>query len=61
MYLYAWKAGLKTTYYLRSRPVTRIQQTTIGTPSVVAPVVTAGDSAAIACSLENPETCEACE
>ena len=28
MYLYAWKAGLKTTYYLRSRPATRIQQTT---------------------------------
>ena len=26
MYLYAWKAGLKTTYYLRSRPATRIQQ-----------------------------------
>ena len=28
MYLYAWKAGLKTTYYLRSRPATRITQTT---------------------------------
>ena len=26
MYLYAWKSGLKTTYYLRSRPATRIQQ-----------------------------------
>ena len=36
MYLYAWKAGLKTTYYLRSRPATRIQQTTT---SVNAPVV----------------------
>ena len=23
MYLHAWKAGLKTTYYLRSRPATR--------------------------------------
>ena len=31
MYFYAWKKGLKTTYYLRSRPATRIQQTTIGT------------------------------
>ena len=30
MYLYAWKAGLKTTYYLRSRPATRIQQATTG-------------------------------
>jgi ribonucleoside-diphosphate reductase alpha chain len=49
MYAYAWRAGLKTTYYLRSRPATRIAQTTI-TPS-----------AAVACSLENPETCEACQ
>ncbi|TDR47490.1 ribonucleoside-diphosphate reductase alpha chain [Tahibacter aquaticus] len=24
MYMYAWKAGLKTTYYLRSRPATRV-------------------------------------
>jgi ribonucleoside-diphosphate reductase alpha chain len=48
MYRYAWQAGLKTTYYLRSRPATRIQQAT------VAPEV-------IACSLENPETCEACQ
>ena len=30
MYLYAWKQGLKTTYYLRSRPATRITQTTTG-------------------------------
>ncbi len=28
MYAYAWKAGLKTTYYLRSRPATRIAQIT---------------------------------
>jgi ribonucleoside-diphosphate reductase alpha chain len=49
MYLYAWKAGLKTTYYLRSRPATRIQQATV--PPVEA----------IACSLENPESCEACQ
>jgi ribonucleoside-diphosphate reductase alpha chain len=51
MYLYAWKAGLKTTYYLRSRPATRIQQATV---SVSAPE-------AVACSLENPESCEACQ
>ena len=31
MYLYAWKSGLKTTYYLRSRAATRINQTTTGT------------------------------
>ncbi|HEV7203087.1 MAG TPA: ribonucleoside-diphosphate reductase subunit alpha [Jatrophihabitans sp.] len=52
MYLYAWKAGLKTTYYLRSRPATRIQQAT---------VTAAPDIEAIACSLENPESCEACQ
>ncbi len=56
MYLYAWKSGLKTTYYLRSRPATRIQQATVA----VTPVVT-GDTRASACSLENPESCEACQ
>ncbi|MFG1914861.1 ribonucleoside-diphosphate reductase subunit alpha [Micromonospora sp. NPDC048898] len=56
MYLYAWKAGLKSTYYLRSRPATRIQQATV---AVVAPV--AADAQALACSLENPESCEACQ
>jgi ribonucleoside-diphosphate reductase alpha chain len=50
MYMHAWKSGLKTTYYLRSRPATRIQQATVAVPSD-----------AVACSLENPETCEACQ
>ena len=57
MYLYAWKSGLKTTYYLRSRPATRIQQATVS----AAPVVTETLSADVACSLENPESCEACQ
>jgi ribonucleoside-diphosphate reductase alpha chain len=48
MYAYAWRSGLKTTYYLRSRPATRITQTTVAPD-------------AVACSLENPETCEACQ
>ena len=55
MYMHAWKQGLKTTYYLRSRPATRINQTTT---NGAAPADTA---AAVACSLENPETCEACD
>ena len=55
MYLHAWKAGLKTTYYLRSRPATRIAQAT------VAPEAAAPDASAVACSLENPESCEACQ
>ncbi|WP_121399257.1 ribonucleoside-diphosphate reductase subunit alpha [Micromonospora sp. M71_S20] len=66
MYLYAWKAGLKTTYYLRSRPATRIQQATVApvgparaAAGVVAAVATVDE--ALACSLENPESCEACQ
>lgn len=60
MYMYAWKKGLKTTYYLRSRPATRIAKTTIsGVPSGNSPTRPA--SAAIACSLENPGSCEACQ
>ncbi len=57
MYLYAWKQGLKSTYYLRSRPATRIMPTTVGT----APAAASEGAAQVACSLENPETCEACQ
>ncbi|MGX7672648.1 ribonucleoside-diphosphate reductase subunit alpha [Plantactinospora sp. DSM 117369] len=68
MYLYAWKSGLKTTYYLRSRPATRIQQATVAVPQGSRPALAAvtlpgADSpdAVSACSLENPESCEACQ
>jgi len=66
MYLYAWKSGLKTTYYLRSRPATRIQQATVpATAAALSPgqeqTDQTEDAAAIACSLENPESCEACQ
>lgn len=54
MYMYAWKAGLKTTYYLRSRPATDIAKTTV-------PAMAAQDAEAVACSLENPTACEACQ
>ena len=56
MYLYAWKTGLKTTYYLRSRPATRIQQATTTAATTISE-----DAATVACSLEKPETCEACQ
>ncbi len=52
MYFHAWKQGLKTTYYLRSRPATRIAKATI---------TTATEAQVLACSLENPESCEACQ
>ena len=69
MYMYAWKQGLKTTYYLRSRPATKIAKTTAPkhatTVSSPAPAVEAKaaptEAQAIACSLENPESCEACQ
>ena len=51
MYMYAWKKGLKTTYYLRSRPATEIAKTTVP--------VSATQS--VACSLENPGSCDACQ
>ncbi|MCM2282379.1 MAG: ribonucleoside-diphosphate reductase subunit alpha [Bdellovibrionaceae bacterium] len=93
MYMYAWKRGIKTTYYLRSRPATSISKVTVemtgergsGTPAAggvsgkseasaanntgtltsameVQPQVkkSYSDAEAIACSLENPEACEAC-
>ena len=62
MYMYAWKQGLKTTYYLRSRPATKIRQSD-GASDTSAPAVSpsgATDAEALACSLENPESCEAC-
>ena len=79
MYLYAWKRGLKTTYYMRSRPATRINKTASATTTTSsptpgptgggepAPVPSAApkkaysDEEVIACSLENPESCEACQ
>ena len=76
MYFYAWKKGLKTTYYLRSRPATRITKATVeivtptpsdpeGNPHASSgwtpPPPAVKDAAAVACSLENPETCEACQ
>lgn len=64
MYLHAWKSGLKTTYYLRSRPATRIQQATVSEARSAAPLpttTTPTDEEALACSLENPESCEACQ
>ena len=61
MYMYAWKQGIKTTYYLRSRPATRIAKTTVGHATAAAPKPDYTPAEAVACSLENPEACEACQ
>ncbi|CAN5558616.1 ribonucleoside-diphosphate reductase subunit alpha [soil metagenome] len=111
MYMYAWKQGIKSTYYLRSRPATSIAKTNTYSVEEAAPTAAGNaaaadaalhaataavlsataaaeaeaamlsaqsavnanavasqvgekkiysDSEAIACSLENPEACEAC-
>ena len=77
MYAYAWRKGMKTTYYLRSRPATRIASATV-TSNTAAATPTAAPAAAataaapaagktyysaeqLACSLENPEACEMCQ
>jgi ribonucleoside-diphosphate reductase alpha chain len=74
MYMYAWKRGLKTTYYLRSRPATAIAKTTVSAARTAASAdadaaqggaglaaAPAAERDAIACSLENPQSCEACQ
>lgn len=63
MYFYAWQKGLKTTYYLRSRPATRIAKATVeqGPSAPESAAAQRADSAAVACSLENPASCEACQ
>jgi ribonucleoside-diphosphate reductase alpha chain len=59
MYMYAWKRGIKTTYYLRSRPATRIAKTTVTVANRETVDISA--SANVSCSLDNPEFCEACQ
>jgi ribonucleoside-diphosphate reductase alpha chain len=54
MYFHAWKQGLKTTYYLRSRPATKISKAPVNQPAI-------SSANAVTCSLENPESCEACQ
>jgi ribonucleoside-diphosphate reductase alpha chain len=61
MYMYAWKRGIKTTYYLRSRPATRIAKTTVTTAGRDAAMPVMNASASVTCSLDNPESCEACQ
>jgi ribonucleoside-diphosphate reductase alpha chain len=60
MYMYAWQKGLKTTYYLRSRPATRIAQVTAAADTAEAKKVYTEEETLV-CSLENPEACEACQ
>ncbi|HET9124683.1 MAG TPA: ribonucleoside-diphosphate reductase subunit alpha, partial [Solirubrobacteraceae bacterium] len=69
LYRRAWRAGLKTTYYLRTFGASTIEKATVtvsaapgvpvgAEPSLAGPAVSA---AAIACSLEAARTGEECE
>jgi len=64
MHFYAWKKGLKTgMYYLRTKAAADAIKFTVEKQADVAlePVVNDEDKlAALACSLDNPENCEAC-
>jgi ribonucleoside-diphosphate reductase alpha chain len=72
MHFYAWKKGLKTgMYYLRSKAAADAIQFTVQKDNMVKPMdVTTAENVAyekeqeiasqLACSLENPENCEAC-
>ena len=63
MYMYAWKKGLKTTYYLRSRPATNISKVTVNSAEFKVEEGAKGPAGpeSTANSLENPEICEACQ
>ena len=58
MYMYAGKQGLKTTYYLRSRPATNIAKVTVSSSNEREELYSSEESAK---KLENPEICEACQ
>ena len=68
MHFYAWKKGLKTgMYYLRTKAAADAIKFTVEKQAEVAlePVLDMNEDmeskmAAMACSLDNPEACEAC-
>jgi ribonucleoside-diphosphate reductase alpha chain len=62
MYRLAWRRGLKTTYYLRSRAATHVERSTLPGPDprLNAVPASAHPSEPAACALANPD-CEACQ
>lgn len=63
MHFYAWKKGLKTgMYYLRSRAAADAIQFTVDKAAASAPSAAELEQKAsdMACSLDNPDACEAC-
>ena len=64
MHFYAWKKGLKTgMYYLRSKAATDAIKFTVDKSALHEPTTQSPDDqnrADMACSLDNPDACEAC-
>jgi ribonucleoside-diphosphate reductase alpha chain len=58
IYTYAWKQGLKTTYYLRSKAATRLEKSTVEAPKEEIPEEDL--SQVKACSITDPD-CESCQ
>ena len=52
IYMAAWEAGLKTTYYLRNRGASKVEKSTKTEYT---------EEEQVACSIANPEACEACQ
>ncbi len=70
-YLFAWRQGLKTTYYLRARSATHVEKSTLkgtdgrlnavsSTPIRMEAPVAAPAAMPAACSINDPD-CEACQ
>lgn len=65
MYSFAWKRGLKTTYYLRTLGATRIEKSTLDAKKYQDTTgrqkKTATPAEAAQCRIDNPDSCEACQ
>ena len=64
MYQYAWRTGLKTTYYLRTLGASNIEKATVEKAEKKVEKTTFTDAEKNACSIEamrNGGTCEACQ
>ena len=60
IYREAWRSGLKTTYYLRSRSATHVEKSTVKRTDGKLNAVSAEAAAGKVCSIDDP-TCEACQ
>jgi ribonucleoside-diphosphate reductase alpha chain len=60
LYVAAWNAGLKTTYYLRTLGASQIEKSTVDQAKYGKTHTRANMSTVQACSIDNPE-CESCQ